>query len=69
MVDEANYAYAGQTNLSTSAVKEGVIWIHDALQALATLEVTQYVASSSPPEIVPGTSPLAENIITHEVGR
>ncbi len=69
MVDEANYAYAGQTNLSTGAVKEGVIWIHDALQALATLEVTQYVASSSPPEIVPGTSPLAENIITHEVGR
>jgi hypothetical protein len=69
MVDEANYAYAGQTNLSTGAVKEGIIWIHDALQALATLEVTQYVAGSSPPEIVPGTSPLAENIITHEVGR
>jgi hypothetical protein len=69
MVDEVNYAYAGQTNLSTSAVKEGVIWIHDALQALATLEVTQYQAGSSPPEIVPSTSSLAENITAQEVGR
>ncbi len=69
MVDEANYAYAGQTNLSTSAVKEGVIWIHDSLQALATLEVIQYMAGSSPPEMIPGNSPFAENNIIHEVGR
>lgn len=69
MVDEANYAYAGQTNVSTSAVNEGVIWIHDALQALATLDMTNYVAVSSAPEIVPGTNLLAGNITAREAGR
>ncbi|HEX6485036.1 MAG TPA: hypothetical protein VF043_39840 [Ktedonobacteraceae bacterium] len=69
MVDEANNAYAGQSNVSTSAVSEGVMWIHDALQALATLDVTNYVAIGSAPEIVPGTNLLAGNITTREVGR
>ena len=69
MVDEANNAYAGQTNVSSNAVNEGVIWIHDALQALAALDVTNYVAVSSAPEIVPGTNLLAGNITTREVGR
>jgi hypothetical protein len=67
MVEEANYAYAGQADPTTGAIKEGVIWIHDSLQALASLEVTQYFAGSSPPEMIPTTSHLAANITT-EVG-
>lgn len=70
MVDQANYAYAGQlADSSTGAVKEGAAWIHNSLQALATLSVTTYIAGSSPPEMIPSTSPLAANIITSEASK
>ena len=70
MVDQANYAYAGQLNdSSTGSVKEGVIWIHDSLQALATLSVTTYIAGSSSPEMIPSTSPLAANLTMSEVSK
>ncbi len=62
MVDQAGYAYSGQADaLATGRVKEGATWIHDALQALATLAVTTYSAGSSIPEIAPGSRPVAEH--------
>ena len=59
MVDQANHAYAGQIDPSTGSVLEGVAWIHEQLQSLASLTVTQYDSSGSPPEIVPGNNTIA----------
>jgi hypothetical protein len=62
MVDQANQAYAGQVDPSTGAVLEGVAWIHERLQSLASLTVTQYKAAGSPPEIAPSNNTIAWNM-------
>ena len=62
MVDQADQAYAGQADLSTGGVLEGVAWIHEHLQSLASLTVTQYEASGSPPEIAPSNNTIAWNM-------
>jgi len=53
MVDQANHAYVGDIDPATGEMLQGVTWIHNQLQTLATLTVTQYIAGVSPPEIVP----------------
>jgi hypothetical protein len=53
LVDQANHAYVGELDLTSGEMREGVTWIHEHLQSLATLPVTQYIAGGSPPEIVP----------------
>ena len=62
MVDQADQAYAGQVDPSTGAVLEGVAWIHEHLQSLASLTVTQYEASGSPPEIAPSNDTITWNM-------
>jgi hypothetical protein len=42
MAAQALYAYTGQLDPTTNQVQEGVIQIHDALQALAHFDVTPY---------------------------
>ena len=59
MVDQANLAYAGQVDPVTGVVREGVAWVHEHLQSLASLTVTQYNAAGSPPEIVPDNNSIA----------
>jgi hypothetical protein len=59
MVDQADHAFAGQVGPATGAVREGVAWIHEHLQSLAILTVTQYKAGGSPPEIVPANNTIA----------
>ena len=56
LVDQANHAYVGELDPASSEMREGVTWIHEHLQSLATLPVTQYIAGGSPPEIVPNTN-------------
>lgn len=58
MVQQANYAYSGQIDPVSGAMHQGVIWIHAQAQALAALDVYQYVQSPQTPEVVPGTSPF-----------
>jgi hypothetical protein len=53
LVDQANHAYVGEPDPTSGEMREGVTWIHEHLQSLATLPVTQYIAGGSPPEIVP----------------
>ena len=53
LVDQANHAYVGELDPTSGEMREGVTWIHERLQSLATLPVTQYIAGGSPPEIVP----------------
>ncbi len=62
MADQANHSYAGQIDPATGSVREGVAWIHEQLQALASLTVTQYDAAGSPPEIVPSNNSIAFNV-------
>jgi hypothetical protein len=62
MVDQTNHAYAGQIDPVTGAVREGVAWVHEHLQSLASLTVTQYNASGSPPEIAPNNNTIALNL-------
>ena len=63
MVDQANRAFAGQIDPATDAVREGVAWIHEHLQSLATMTVTQYNAGGSPSEIVPNNNTIAFNYL------
>jgi hypothetical protein len=58
MVQQANYAYSGQLDPVSGAMHQGVIWIHAQAQALAALDVFQYVQSPQTPEVVPGMSPF-----------
>ncbi len=41
---QARYAYAGQTDPMTGNVQEGVTWIYDNIERLASLDVTPYSA-------------------------
>ncbi len=41
---QARYAYAGQTDPMTGNVQEGVTWIYDNTERLATFDVTLYSA-------------------------
>lgn len=55
MVTLTNAAYTGQADPATGAMREGVIWIHTQIQALATMPVYPYVQPAQTPEIVPST--------------
>ncbi len=56
MIASASNAYAGQVDAATGRMQQGAAWIHDQLQALATLDITPYQASSSPEQIIPQSS-------------
>ncbi len=58
MVQQANNAYSGQIDPVSGVMHQGVIWIHAQAQALAALDVYQYVQSPQTPEVVPGMSPF-----------
>jgi hypothetical protein len=55
IVDSANKAYTGDITPSTNQVREGITWIHDHMQALATLAVTPYTDRGSAPEMIQNT--------------
>lgn len=55
MATQANTAYTGETDPATGALRAGVIWIHASIQALASMNIYQYVQASQTPEIAPTT--------------
>ena len=59
IVQQANYAYSGQIDPVSGAMHQGVIWIHAQAQALAALDVFQYVQSPQTPEVVPSSQPFS----------
>ena len=62
MIANANYAYAGQLDPSTNATRQGVIWVHEHMQALAHVDVTKVTpgANGLVPQLVPpGGQPKA----------
>jgi hypothetical protein len=55
MIDDTTHAYVGQTDPITGSVREGVTWIHDYTQTLATLDITAYTGRNSPIQMIQNT--------------
>jgi hypothetical protein len=66
MITNASNAYAGQIDLATNRMNEGATWIHDHMQILATLDITPYVANSSPMQMIPPMKSLKLAWYVHE---
>jgi hypothetical protein len=58
MVLQAGNAYSGNTDPATNQLKQGVVWIHQQLQSIATMNISTYVVGQTPvPEIAPSAKP------------
>ncbi len=57
MIDNANHAYVGQLDPTTNNMREGIIWLHDHIQTLATLPIAPFAQSSNgtPVQMIPDT--------------
>lgn len=55
MIQNASNAYAGHIDPTTGEMQEGVSWIHDYIQTLATLDITVYRAGHTPVQMIPDT--------------
>lgn len=55
MVLQASNAYTGSADPSTGQFRQGVVWIHQQLQSMATIAVSTYVNGSPVPEIGPSS--------------
>ncbi|MBV9688364.1 MAG: hypothetical protein JO202_01505 [Ktedonobacteraceae bacterium] len=53
MIDNANHAYVGQIDPTTGTMQQGVIWVHDHIQALATLDIFTFKANGSSIQLIP----------------
>ncbi len=68
IVDQANHACVGQIDPTTNQARQGVIWIHDYMQFLATLEVKQYTSNNSSHQMIPDTKHQKAFLVTLEQG-
>lgn len=55
MITGATNAYIGRVDPATGQMQEGVIWIHDHMQALAILDISTFTAGSSRIQMIPDT--------------
>lgn len=55
MVVQASSAYTGSADPTTGHFKQGVVWIHQQLQNIATINVNTYVSGTPVPQIAPST--------------
>ncbi|MBV9707951.1 MAG: hypothetical protein JO125_11160 [Chloroflexi bacterium] len=55
MIDDANYAYVGQIDPTTGTMQQGVVWAHDHIQELATLDIFTFKANGSSIQLIPNT--------------
>ncbi len=56
LIDNANLAYTGQLDPNTNTMREGVVWLHDHMQELASLDVTSFQAGNNAShQMMPGT--------------
>src|SRR5579883_282983 len=62
MVVQASNAYTGSTDPSTGQLRQGVVWIHQQLQNMATISIVSYVPGTPVPEIAP-SSPGAPSFV------
>ncbi len=62
MIENSNRAYAGQLDPSTNSTRQGIIWLHDHMQALAHIDIAKVQPSSAgnmPQLVPPGGQPRA----------
>ena len=55
MVLQASNAYTGSSDPSTGQFRQGVVWIHQQLQSMATMNIASYVPGGTVPEIGPSS--------------
>lgn len=55
MVLQASNAYSGNSDPSTNQMRQGVVWIHQQLQSIATINISTYVAGPTAPEVGPAS--------------
>lgn len=55
MIANANAAYVGQIDPNTGQMRQGVVWIHQQIQSLATLDIATFNGHNSALEMVPDT--------------
>ncbi|MEO7021722.1 MAG: hypothetical protein ABI234_16330 [Ktedonobacteraceae bacterium] len=55
MALQASNAYTGNTDPSTGQLKQGVAWIHQQLQSIATIVVSTYTVGGAVPELGPSS--------------
>ncbi len=53
MIDNATHAYTGQIDPNTGQIHEGVVWIHDHMQELATMDINTFSSHGSALQIIP----------------
>ncbi|MBO0793155.1 MAG: hypothetical protein J2P36_19710, partial [Ktedonobacteraceae bacterium] len=53
MINNANHAYSGQNDPSIGEMRQGVVWAHEHMQALATMDIKPFVATNSSLQMVP----------------
>lgn len=68
MIANASNAYAGEIDMAANRMNEGATWIHDHIQTLAALDITSYVANSSPMQMMPPMKSLKLAWYVREVG-
>ncbi|HEU5376712.1 MAG TPA: hypothetical protein VFV38_14855 [Ktedonobacteraceae bacterium] len=63
MVLQASNAYSGNSDPSTNQLKQGVVWIHQQLQSIATINISSYTHGPSMPEVGPASSQHAPSSV------
>lgn len=67
MIDNATHAYAGQLDPSSGQMRQGVIWIHDHMQSLATLGVNTFTAPNTSLQMIPDTKHPKASVVMRGV--
>jgi len=79
MINNATNAFSGLVDPTMGQMRQGVTWIHDQIEALATLQVQRITARGPTPQLVPNNnirratvqlhSPTANEVITSPYGQ
>jgi hypothetical protein len=56
MVVQASNAYSGGTNPSTNQFLQGVVWIHQELQSMASINISSYIQGGKTPTMAPAST-------------
>lgn len=63
MVLQASNAYTGSSDPSTGQFKQGVAWIHQQLQNMATINIVRYASGGPVPEIGPSSQNASSSVL------
>lgn len=64
MVLQSSNAYAGSNDPGSGQFQQGVVWVHQQLQSLATININTYLNSSTVPQVAPSTKDTAPTFVS-----